>query len=165
MVEQVVADRTGHQARLQEDFTAGLRCIRNADYAGALAVFRALDEGSCFDDEFQNRYTSFHGLARVMTGDATGVKLCRKAAVGNAGDAAVLCNLARAEHRLDHRESAYLALRRGLRIDPAHHDLLSLKREIVLRGKRGFIPLLSREHALNRWIGRLVRGIRQPRAD
>jgi hypothetical protein len=165
MAKRGDAGRKAVQARLHEDFTVGVQCIRNEDYAGALVYFRTLDVQSGFDDEFQNRYTSFHGLARVLMGDASGVKLCRKAAVGNDDDAEVLYNLALAEHRLHNRESGYLALRRGLRVDPGHRGLLGLKQDFVLRRQHGLIPLLSREHCINRWIGRLVRGFRKPRVE
>ena len=159
------AARVEEQARLRAAFHAGLRCIGNQDYDGALQTFRTLDECAGFDDDYQNRYTSYHGLTRVLLGDASGVKLCRKAAVGNDGDPDVLCNLALAEHRLHNRERAYLALRRGLRAAPGHERLLRLKREFGLRRQHGILPLLSRNHVLNRWLGRLLRGVRRPRGD
>ena len=53
-------------------------------------------------------------------GDRNGVKLCRKAAVGELNDAEVFYNLVMAEHRLGFREGAYMALRRGLKIDGGH---------------------------------------------
>jgi tetratricopeptide (TPR) repeat protein len=163
MAERSSASRREHQARLREEFSAGVRCMREEDYDGALTAFRALDEHSDFDDDLLNRYTSYHGLTRVLSGDASGVKLCRKAAVGNAHDAEVLFNLALAEHRLQYRESAYLALRRGLRLDPEHPGLLRLKREIVLREQHGMIPFLSREHFINAWLGRLLRRVGRKR--
>jgi len=165
MAKWVDAGGKAVQAQLPEDFAAGVQCIRNEDYAGALGFFRTLDVQSGFDDDYQNLYTSFHGLARVLMGDASGVKLCRKAAIGNANDAEVLYNLALAEHRLRNRESGYFALRRGLRVDPGHCGLLRLKHDFVLREQRGIIPLLAREHCINRWIGRLVRGNRKSRVN
>jgi hypothetical protein len=151
-------------ARQRKAFQAGVRCIGNADYDGALQTFRALDERAGFDDDFQNRYTSYHGLTRVLMGDASGVKLCRKAAVGNDADPDVLCNLARAEHRLHNRERAYLALRRGLRVAPGHEGLLRLTQDFGLRRQHGILPLLARNHGLNHWLGRLLRGMRRPRS-
>jgi hypothetical protein len=162
MGKGTAAASTQQQARQREAFDAGVRCIDDKDYDGALQTFRALDEGAGFDDDFQNRYTSYHGLTRVLLGDDSGVKLCRKAAVGNDADPDVLCNLALAEHRLHNRERAYLALRRGLRVAPEHAGLLRLKQSFGLRRQHGILPLLSRNHGLNRWLGRLLRGMRRP---
>jgi hypothetical protein len=117
------------------------------------------------DDIYQNRYTSFHGLTRVYLGDKNGVKLCRKAAVGERYDVEVYYNLAVAEHRLGFRESAYTALRRGLNIDASHNGLLHLKSEFGLREKQVLIPGIGRESFINRIIGKLFRGSRKPWRD
>lgn len=155
----------GTRVRMRDDFMDGLECFSGDDVAGALALFRAADERASVDDIYQGRYTSFHGLSRVCMGDLSGVKLCRKAAVGETQDAEVYCNLAKAEHWLGFRESAYMALRRGLNVDPGHSGLLQLKQQFVLREKRGFIPGLKRSNRLNRFIGKLFRGTRRPYPD
>ncbi len=164
MGQRMITDESASQVQPCEDFSAGLERFRSRDYAAALSTFRTLDEQSGYD-ELQDRYTSFHGLTRVLLGDASGIKLCRKAAAGNSQDAEVLYNLALAEYRLRNREGAYLALRRGLRLYPAHPGLLQLKADFGLRGRHGIFPFLSRDHFINRWIGRLLRGIRRPHTD
>ena len=151
--------------RLRDDFLSGLECFKSDDYEAALALFRKADEDADIDDVYQNRYTSFHGLARVFMGDARGVKLCRKAAVGETNDAEVYCNLAMAENRLGSRESVYQALRRGLRVAPEHAGLLKLKNDIVLREQHGLVAGLKRGNWLNRLLGKLVQGSRQPYSD
>jgi tetratricopeptide (TPR) repeat protein len=98
-------------------------------------------------------------------GDSSGVKLCRKAVVGETRDVEVYYNLAMAEHRLGFRESAYTALRRGLKLDPQHAGLLRLKQQLMLRKKHGFIPGLKRNNIVNRLIGKLFRGKRLPYGD
>ena len=151
----------GSRTRLREDFVDGLKHFRNDDWEQAARFFRDADEKAEFDDVYQNRYTSFHGLARVLMGDKNGVKLCRKAAVGEQNDVEVYYNLAMAEHRLGYRESAWTALRRGLRIDRGHPGLKRLENELTLRGKNKAVPGLSREGIINRTIGRLFRGSRK----
>lgn len=151
----------GSRTRLREDFVDGLKHFRNDDWEQAAQFFRDADEKAEFDDVYQNRYTSFHGLARVLMGDKNGVKLCRKAAVGEQNDVEVYYNLAMAEHRLGYRESAWTALRRGLRIDRGHPGLKRLEHELTLRGKNKAVPGLSREGIINRTIGRLFRGSRK----
>ena len=151
--------------RLRDDYLSGLECFKSDDYEAALALFRKADEDADIDDVYQNRYTSFHGLARVFMGDARGVKLCRKAAVGETNDAEVYYNLAMAENDLGSRESAYQALSRGLRVAPEHAGLLKMKNDIVLREQRGLVEGLKRDNWLNRLLGKLVRGSRQPYSD
>ena len=151
--------------RLRDDFISGLECFNSDDYEAALALFRKADEHADIDDVYQNRYTSFHGLARVFMGDARGVKLCRKAAVGETNDAEVYYNLAMAENDLGLRESAYQALRRGLRVAPDHAGLLKMKHSIVLREQCGLVEGLKRENWLNRLLGKLDRGSRRPYSD
>jgi tetratricopeptide (TPR) repeat protein len=155
----------GKRVRIRDDFTDGLKCFKSDDYEGALLFFRTADECAEMDDVYQSRYTSFHGLSRVYMGDRSGVKLCRKAAVGETRDAEVYYNLAMAEHRLGFRESSYLALRRGLKVDPGHSGLLRLKQQLVLRKKHSFIPGLKRNNIFNRFLGKLFRGTRQSFRD
>ena len=152
----------GQGLRMRDDFIDGLECFNIDDYEGALLLFRAADECAEIDDIYQSRYTSFHGLSRVYMGDSSGVKLCRKAVVGETRDAEVYYNLAMAEHRLGFRESTYMALRRGLKLDPEHAGLLRLKQQLVLRKKHGLIPGLKRNNIVNRIIGKLLRGTRLP---
>ncbi len=151
---------SGQDLRMRDDFLDGLECFRIDDYEGALLLFRAADECAEMDDIYQNRYTSFHGLSRVCMGDSSGVKLCRKAVVGETRDVEVYYNLAMAEHRLGFRESTYMALRRGLKVDPEHAGLLRLKQQLVLRKKHGLIPGLKRNNIVNRLVGKLLRGTR-----
>ena len=153
------------RALLRAEFVSGLKYFNDDDMDAALTLFRAADECAEIDDVYQNRYTSFHGLARVFMGDARGVKLCRKAAVGETNDAEVYYNLAKAEIRLGSRDSAYQALRRGLRVAPEHAGLLKLKNDFVLREQRGLVASLKRDNWVNRLLGKVVRGSRQPYSD
>jgi len=165
MASQFGSRSTGKRLRLRDEFLDGLKCFSDCDYEGAVLLFRAADQQAEINDVYQNRYTSFHGLSRVCMGDRSGVKLCRKAAVGEVRDAEVYYNLAMAEHRLGFRESAYTALRRGLKLDPQHAGLLRLKQQLMLRKKHGFIPGLKRNNIVNRLIGKLFRGKRLPYGD
>jgi hypothetical protein len=154
--------KEGSRVRLNDDFLRGLKCFKNDDWEGALGLFRTADDSADIDDIYQNRYTSFHGLVRVYMGDKNGVKLCRKAAVGERNDVEVYYNLAMAENKLGFRESAYTALRRGLKIDSGHPGLKRLKEEINLREQRGLLPGTSRKSFISRVFGSLFRGSRKP---
>ncbi|MEZ5543031.1 MAG: tetratricopeptide repeat protein [Pseudomonadota bacterium] len=156
-----VAGRSG----LHHDFVDGLKCFRGDDYEGALVFFRAADASAAIDDTYQNRYTSFHGLCRVCLGDRNGIKLCRKAALGETRDPEVFYNLALAEYRLGQRESARAALRRGLVLEPGHRGLLHLRRELELGENRSLIPGLRRDNVLNRLLNRILQRVRGARAE
>ncbi len=151
----------GSRIRLDEDFLDGLKCFRNSDWEQALGLFRSADESADIDDIYQNRYTSFHGLTRVYLGDRNGVKLCRKAAVGEQSDVEVYYNLALAEHKLGFHESAWTALRRGLKINAGHLGLKQLKEELSRHEKRGGMPGSGREGVAGRLFGKLFRGRRK----
>jgi hypothetical protein len=152
----------GSRIRFRDDFISGMKCFRNEDWEGALIFFRTAQEQAEIDDIYKKRYTSFHGLARVHSGDRNGVKLCREAAVGERYDAEVYYNLAVAEHTLGFRESACTALRRGLAIDASHAGLQRLSQQLQLREQRPLLPGLPREHIFNRILGTFFRGRRRP---
>ncbi len=154
---------SGSRTRLRSDFLDGMRCYEERDLEGALDMFRAADELAEMDDIYQSRYTSFHGLVRVFMGDEHGVKLCRKAAVGEVEDVEVYYNLAMAEHKLGDRGGAYMALRRGLVIDAEHQGLQRLAKEFNLRARRPVIPWVSRDNLLNRALGQLFHRRCKPR--
>ena len=147
---------SGRRARLHADFVKGLHCFDSRDYAGALMFFRTADGSAALDDIYQNRYTSFYGLSRVFTGDKNGVKLCRKAAVGEITDVEVYHNLAMAEHRLGFKEGALMALRRGLKIDPEHVGLQRIKQELVQGERCGIGPGGRHAGIIKQLLARLI---------
>ncbi|MCW8955920.1 MAG: hypothetical protein OQL09_03485, partial [Gammaproteobacteria bacterium] len=53
---------------------------------------------------YHNKYASYCGLARVLSGDASGIQLCRDAARSEINDGDVFLNLARAELFLKNRK-------------------------------------------------------------
>jgi len=156
MGDRYDAREPGKRFQLRDDFVNGLRCFNSKDFAGALIFFRTADDSAELDDAYQSRYTSFHGLSRVFMGDRNGVKLCRKAAVGETVDVEVYYNLAMAEHRLNFNESALTALRRGLKIDPDHAGLQRLKRELSRSERGGSIPGFKSENVVSRLLGKLL---------
>lgn len=153
--------KEGSRVSLDDDFVSGLKRFKNNDWEGALDLFRSADEAADIDDIYQNRYTSYHGLTRVYMGDKNGVKLCRKAAVGERNDVEVYYNLAVAEHKLGFHESAGMALRRGLGIDSGHPGLKQLQQEITRHGKHSLPAGKGRENFISRVLGRLFRGGRK----
>lgn len=147
----------GSSVRLSEEFVRGLRYFRAEDWESAIKLFRAAEAGADISDIYQRRYTSYHGLARVYSGDSNGVKLCRKAAVGEDADADVYYNLALAEIRLNEPEGASMAVRRGLAVDASHAGLRQLSQENGSRRKRGSRTARGRESFFGRLLEKIFR--------
>ena len=142
-------------------FFDGLKLFRNSDYQPALAIFREITAAADKRDVYLNKYRSYVGLTRVYLGEKNGVEQCREAAADEVNDVEVHYNLALAELKLDNRRRAVAALQRGLSIDAVHPDLLRLRAIMGMR-RRPIIPFLSRDHVLNKWLGKLT--YRKPRA-
>jgi hypothetical protein len=92
----------------------------------------------------------------VLTSDRNGLLLCRDAASSEAVEADVYLNLACAEWHADNRQRAVEAINLGRQIDAGHQQLVRASALIDSR-RRNALPFLSREHFLNRWLGRMRR--------
>jgi len=83
-----------------------------------------------------------------------GLTLCQRAVVLGIYDPQVYLNLARAHGHLGQRGKAVQVLRKGLALAPDHSGLLQ---EIEKQGprRRPVVPALSRDHIVNRYLGRV----------
>lgn len=141
-------------------FFDGLKLLRNADYEGALVVFREIAAAADRQDVYRNTYRSYEGLTRICLGEKSAVALCRDAAADDLRAVEVHYNLALAEFKLKNRRRAVLALQRGLVIDSANPELRHL-RAVMGNRRQPVLRFLSRDHPLNKWLGRLT--YRRPR--
>jgi hypothetical protein len=142
-------------------FRRGLERWHSHDLRGALDCFRQLDQRADREDAYGNLYTSYHGVALVYTGDISGLNLCRQAASVERFQPDVFCNLALAEHKLNHRRRAYQAMMRGLKLDPRHPGLQQLRSQMGVR-RRPALPFLARNNLVNRMLGRMTYRRRGP---
>ena len=106
--------------------------------------------------EFYNKVASYLGLAQVLTSDRNGLLLCRDAASSGVMEGEVYLNLACAEWHANNRRRAVEAINRGREIDASHQQLVRASVLIDSR-RRSILPFLSREHLLNRVLGRMMR--------
>lgn len=136
-------------------FFDGVRLLRNSDYEGALVVFCEIAAAADAQDVYRNTYRSYEGLTRVYMGEKSAVELCRDAAADDMRAVEVHYNLALAEFRLNNRRRAVLALQRGLVIDSANPELRRLRVHMGNR-RQPVLRFLSRDHPLNKWLGRLT---------
>jgi tetratricopeptide (TPR) repeat protein len=149
-------------AECSDDFFCGLQAIQDGHLRQAERSFRAAYEAAAQSDPCRDTYLSYYGLARVSRGDASGIELCRRALHNQQRKAALVDadiyeNLARAELQLDNRKTAIELLKLGLKQNPYHHGLRSLRQQLGVR-RRSALPFLPRSHPLNQALGRALRG-------
>ena len=148
-------DNTGRRQASHEEYLLGLEFFKSRKWKVAARHFALAEQTSSCDDVYMHLYMSYQGLSLVLSGDISGLNLCRHAASMETIQATVFQNLALAELRLKHRRRAYSAVRLGLGIDPQHAGLLGLRTKMGVR-RRPALVFLSRSNPLNKWLGRLT---------
>ena len=139
-----------------KNFSDGIEYLQRRAIQEASRSFQQACDSVSTSHSFQNKYISYLGFARLLSGDIDGIKLCRKAALEEIRDGDVFLNLARAEFLLKSRRRTVLALERGLEIDSHHEGLWLMRNRLGIR-KRKLLPFLQRAHPLNIRLGCLVR--------
>ncbi|MCW8934037.1 MAG: hypothetical protein OQK98_04885 [Gammaproteobacteria bacterium] len=137
-------------------FVEGLGYLKEYSVPQALNNFQRAYDAAPYGDIYHNKYASYCGLARVLTGDRAGVELCRDAARQEAVDGDVYLNLAYAELHMKSRKRSIKTLEKGLYVDSHHPGLNKLQRHLGTRSKQ-VISFVSRDSFLNKTLGRLSR--------
>lgn len=138
------------------DFVEGVTYLKDRSMPKAVDSFKQAFESVSRADIYHNKYASYCGLARVLSGDSAGLELCRQAAVSELQDGDVYLNLARAEWHFENRKAAVVALKKGLQIDARHPGLRQMREQLGVR-QRSPLPFLPRTHPLNQALGKLMR--------
>jgi hypothetical protein len=139
-----------------ELFDKGRDAFRAKDYKAAERAFKEVMKSLDEHHVFYNRVASYLGLAQVLISDRNGLLLCRDAASSETVHGDVFLNLACAEWHAENRERAIDAVTRGCKID-ANHDQLVRACMLLDSRRRNVFPFLSRQHFLNRIVGRMMR--------
>ena len=126
------------------------------DYRAAVREFGKALDSIAEHHELYSRAASYLGLAQVLTSDRNGLLLCRDAASAELMEGEIYLNLACAEWHANNRQRAVDAVNRGRTIDRNHETLIRASTLIDSR-RRNVLPFLSREHVLNRVLGRMMR--------
>lgn len=137
-------------------FVQGLDYLKEYSVPQALNNFQRAYDAAPYDDIFHNKYASYCGLARVLTGDRAGVELCRDAARQEAIDGDVFLNLAYAELHMKSRKRSIKTLEKGLYVDSHHPGLNKLQKHLGTRSRQ-VISFISRDSFLNKTLGKLSR--------
>ncbi len=126
------------------------------DYKAAERAFKLMLESVDKHDEHYNNLQSYYALTQVLNSDANGLLLCRDVASNEVFDGDVFLNLACAEWYSGNRKRAINAVRHGIKVDAGHKQLNQACARLDCR-KRCCFNFLPRNHALNRFFGRLLR--------
>lgn len=150
------------RSELVETLQRGLDLCRVGEWDRGLAILGYLAQ-SADRSSLPGLFYSYlgYGIARCEGRVEEGVKLCQHAIKIEFYQPENYVNLARA-HILDKdRRGAVRAIEKGLKIDPHHADLLALRRDVGFR-RLPVLAFLSRDHFLNRALGRLRHKIVRP---
>jgi len=139
-----------------EKFVEGVEHLKDRSMPKAVQSFQIAYESVKSSDVYHNKYASYCGLSRVLSGDRTGLELCREAAKGEVYDGDVYLNLARAEWFLQNRKNTIVVLKKGLQVDNRHPGLRQMREQLGVR-QRSPLPFLPRSHPLNHALGKLMR--------
>lgn len=139
-----------------DDFVEGVSLLKDRAMPKAASRFQKAYESVDRTSVYHNKYASYCGLARVLSGDSAGLEMCRKAAEGELHDGDVFLNLARAEWFYENRKATVIALKKGLQIDNRHPGLRLMREQLGVR-RRSALPFLPRSHPLNQALGKLLR--------
>jgi tetratricopeptide (TPR) repeat protein len=143
------------EVELDKDYVQGMKYAGQNDWQEALNCFRSVMTRIDHFHVFFSLYTSAEGLAKVMSGDPSGLNQCRQAVLDDPKRPDLYENLALACIRMRQRKKAVDAIAKGLRVAPNHAGLHRLRKELGYR-HRPPIPFLSRDNALNRLLGRAI---------
>lgn len=140
-------------------FRAGLKALRSTNSERAMLHFSAaLDRQMArgVNDRDTGRYLSYYGLALALSRGANheALRACQRALTLDNCDADLFFNLARVYLLAKKKTRAMEIISRGLRVDPTHRRLAELQ-VLEERRARPLVPMLHRDHPLNRSLGRL----------
>lgn len=143
-----------------QHFVAGLALLKDPtvpdSLLGALKNFKCAYQQSPHDDFYHNKYASYLGLTRFLTGDGSGLELCRDIASQENFDGDVFLNLAYAEWVNKNRARTIDVLEKGLLVDQFHPGLNRFKKRLGARQKTAF-EFIPRDSFLNVALGKLAR--------
>ncbi|VAW61354.1 hypothetical protein MNBD_GAMMA10-2004 [hydrothermal vent metagenome] len=139
-----------------DEFVEGVSYLRDRVMPKAVNRFQQAYESVDRADVYHNKYASYCGLARVLSGDGSGLEMCRQAIGNELYDGDVYLNLARAEWFYENRKATVIALKKGLQVDNRHPGLRLMREQLGVR-HRSALPFLPRSHPLNHTLGKLLR--------
>ena len=151
-----MTQRYERQTELTGAVAEGVELCRRGQWKRGVEILRQVAADEERTGELPGLFYSYlgFGVARFDHRLREGVALCRHAVKHEFYQPENYLNLARTYMLADDRKHAVRAIHEGLKIDPEHQGLRTLRSDLGVR-RRPVLPFLSRDHALNRLFGRL----------
>ncbi len=147
---------SSNSAEYSNDFVQGVIFLKEYSIPQALHNFQLAYDAVAYSDIYHNKYASYCGLARVLSGDRAGAELCRDAVRQEKLDGDVFLNLAYVEWHMKSRKRSVKILQQGLAVDHKHLGLKKFQQHLGKRSRQ-VISFVSRDSFLNKMLGKLVR--------
>ncbi len=152
----------GSGLSLAEQARRGVQLCRDERWEEGLEMLaQVFNSASKPSGELPMVYLSYlgYGIARYHN-KREGLALCEQAVKLEFYQPESLYNLARTAAYLGERRKAIKAVERALKLDPRHAESLALHAELGRR-RDPVLSFLSREHAINRFLGQLRHGLKK----
>ena len=145
----------------KQAYQNAMNALKAKDYRAAERAFKDMLDSTEETPGQENNgpyniVQSYYGLAQVLNANENGLLLCRDAASKEMVEGDVFLNLACAELESNNRKRAIEAIQHGMKID---ENNARLKRACAMLDcrRKCWLGFLSRDHKLNRFLGRLKR--------
>ena len=139
-----------------DDFVKGIESLEQCLVEDSVVHFKNACNSVSVRDQLFAKYKSYYGLSSLLSGDASGIAVCRNLLQTCPLDADVHLNLARAEMFMANRKAALKVVEQGLVFAAQHPGLNDFKNRLGVRGVR-FVPFLPRNNYVNVALGKLLR--------
>ncbi|PYQ11495.1 MAG: hypothetical protein DMH00_08030 [Acidobacteria bacterium] len=142
-----------------DHLSQGRQFALGGDYASALRSFQQAVSDLPFEGGLMVRpqFLSHYGAALALASGRReeGRRLCERSIQLEPYELEHYLNLGRIHQSSGDRSAAFIAFDRGLAIHPDHPLLLAERRKM---DRRRFLPIpaLSRDHMLNRYLGKIL---------
>src|SRR4030065_2851013 len=144
----------------KELFKTGIKLLKEKKFTDALDSIKiAIEKGGYENvDEIPTTYLSYLGLITALAEKKyrNGATICEKAIKREFYNPVFYLNLGRVYVAGGYKLKAIKAFYSGLRIDGNHAGIITELKKMGLR-RRPVIPLFTRTHVLNKYLGLLLR--------
>lgn len=143
-------------ARLVNEFSQGVRALKNSDYSKGVFYFRVALNKHKKSNTAMAKCMAYLGLCEVLGGLREKITNIEKAHQLNPLDTNILRVLAYARFTLGDRKEGLAAIIMGLKIEPENPELFVFLEQVGYRQK-SVISSLERTNKLNQFFGRMFR--------
>lgn len=144
----------------KELFKTGIKLLQEKKYSDALSSIKTAIEKGGYEDanEIPPIYLSYLGLTTALAEKKyrNGAVICEKAIKMEFYNPVFYLNLGKVYIAGGYKLKAIKAFYNGLRIDGNHAGIVAELKKMGLR-RRPLIPLFTRTHVLNKYLGLLLR--------